>query len=668
MASVIDQDPFNEYTANGVTTVFAYTFQLLSASDLVVKANGVVVPTSSYSVSGVGVQAGGSVTFTVAPANTTEILLSREITLARDTDYQYNGDLLETTLDRDFNRIWHAIQGVQARLDGAVRAPYPAQIAELPSTPDENPNLGFGVTPFGDPTYLPTDFGSTTANVTMYDPGLPSTIDRTVELRLRERRSVLDFDAVADWNGSTGTDNSAAFTAAFNSGYSILVPKGQYMISSTVTIQNSQGITIEGDGEDATMVAWNGANDGVMFIVVGTRHSLFQKMQLTGNNKAGTQLQLIQPDLSYTYTNTGNTYRNLRMGNNWPSSVKPIVQIGTTTGTQVDVQNFYDCKFENATKLVTQESGVTLSIFFSGCHFQAYLATATTTRAIDLISGSNVYFVGCLFVGEATQAIIYVRKEYGLLSLSHCETEIIGSGPFLYAEDDAAVSGNTASITITGSTLGFNGTGGINWIDHRRVGNLVLTGNTINSTNAVNLNHAPSAASAFIDDGNWYVNVTVVQGANSRRAGVLRNGIFRAPSTSGNLYGTGSAISGVMETKRVGTTDNNLTRITAIGTGGGTANATQCVETNTAMTTTPKKVASIEDGALILVRGTDGASNDFLDLVIATNTGTPTVISSKTLTGAPAARTYSTSSFQLFLAMGSGTYTTSAMWWQMTAR
>ena len=97
--------------------------------------------------------------------------------------------------------------------------------------------------------------------------------------------NVLDYGAVADWNGTTGTDNSAAFIAAFNSGNSVYIPKGQYMISSTVTIQSQQGIKIFGAGADATMIAWNGANDGVMFTIVGTRHSLWEDFQMTGSCK-----------------------------------------------------------------------------------------------------------------------------------------------------------------------------------------------------------------------------------------------------------------------------------------------------------------------------------------------------------------------------------------------
>jgi hypothetical protein len=63
-------------------------------------------------------------------------------------------------------------------------------------------------------------------------------------------------------------------------------------------------------------------------------------------------------------------------------------------------------------------------------------------------------------------------------------------------------------------------------------------------------------------------------------------------------------------------------------------------------------------GHLAIVTGLGGAGGDFFtDLVFSSATAGPTVLSSKTISGAPAARTYSMSgSSKLQLAMASGTY------------
>jgi hypothetical protein len=61
------------------------------------------------------------------------------------------------------------------------------------------------------------------------------------------------------------------------------------------------------------------------------------------------------------------------------------------------------------------------------------------------------------------------------------------------------------------------------------------------------------------------------------------------------------------------------------------------------------------NGAFVIVYGASG-SNIFIDTIVSANSGTPTVISSTTVSGSPSARTYSTGSNRLQLAMASGTY------------
>ncbi|MBH2771207.1 hypothetical protein I5L29_02540 [Serratia marcescens] len=107
--SVPNQTPYNIYTANGLTTVFPYEFYLLNAGDLAVSLNGSVI-TSGYTISGVGNVDGGEVLFLTPPANGVTVMLERMIPTYRLTDYQDNGDLLADTVNKDFDRLWMAIQ------------------------------------------------------------------------------------------------------------------------------------------------------------------------------------------------------------------------------------------------------------------------------------------------------------------------------------------------------------------------------------------------------------------------------------------------------------------------------------------------------------------------------------------------------------------------------
>ena len=120
--SVPNQTPYNIYTANGLTTVFAYEFYLISASDIQVTINGNEV-TSGYTVSGVGNTGGGEITFLTAPANGSTVIFERVTPTYRLTDYQDNGDLLADTVNKDFDRLWMAIQRAFIYLGVALSRP-----------------------------------------------------------------------------------------------------------------------------------------------------------------------------------------------------------------------------------------------------------------------------------------------------------------------------------------------------------------------------------------------------------------------------------------------------------------------------------------------------------------------------------------------------------------
>jgi hypothetical protein len=106
------QVPLNRSTANGVTTVFAYDFHLLAADDLDVYLDDALADPSSYSVSGVGVVTGGSITFLTAPASGVIVTRQRNIDLHRIVDYQNAGDFHADTVDADFDRIWMVLQSL----------------------------------------------------------------------------------------------------------------------------------------------------------------------------------------------------------------------------------------------------------------------------------------------------------------------------------------------------------------------------------------------------------------------------------------------------------------------------------------------------------------------------------------------------------------------------
>ena len=119
---VPNQTPYIIYNANGLTTVFPFEFYIINAADLQVSINGATV-TSGYSVSGMGNVGGGDVTFITPPASGSVVMLERVVPTYRLTDYQDNGDLLADTVNKDFDRLWMAIQRSFIHLGLALRRP-----------------------------------------------------------------------------------------------------------------------------------------------------------------------------------------------------------------------------------------------------------------------------------------------------------------------------------------------------------------------------------------------------------------------------------------------------------------------------------------------------------------------------------------------------------------
>lgn len=120
--SVPNQTPYIIYNANGLTTVFPFEFYIINSGDIQVSLNGDVL-TTGYSVSGAGNVGGGDVTFLTPPANGSVVMLERVVPTYRLTDYQDNGDLLADTVNKDFDRLWMAIQRSFTYLGLALRRP-----------------------------------------------------------------------------------------------------------------------------------------------------------------------------------------------------------------------------------------------------------------------------------------------------------------------------------------------------------------------------------------------------------------------------------------------------------------------------------------------------------------------------------------------------------------
>ena len=196
---------FNESVANGVTTSFPYQFMIASAADITVELDGVVT-TTGFTVTGVGNANGGSIDFSVAPANGVTVLRYLDSKLSRtEEDYQQFGDFNADTVDLEYDRIWLALQSLALKIGLCVRAPISSASGVLP-VPAANNVIGWDEFGTGFKNYLPVDntlisielAGTDGASRIGYLPAGVGAVATDVETKLRESLSIQDFMTEAD--------------------------------------------------------------------------------------------------------------------------------------------------------------------------------------------------------------------------------------------------------------------------------------------------------------------------------------------------------------------------------------------------------------------------------------------------------------------------------------
>lgn len=311
------QSPEIAYTANGVTTVFAYPFMIFAAGDLRVRIDGTLaVLNVDYTVTGVAVESGGTVVFGSPPDNGANVSIQRRIPLARDIEYQYSGDFQSPTVNRDFDRLWMGQQDINADGLRSLRLPIgDTASTELPPIADRalrgmafdaegnavaaastdasslavmlQDNLtddngaalvGFdqgNVYPLGTlgdrvRAYADTADATRGAAVLGYKTNWTGMVGRPIADKLNEIVSAGDFGLA---EGNTGPQNNTAIAAAIayaisQGGATIRIPRGTFNFATSINFAGANGTRITGDGIDATILQITHATAD--FIVCGS--------------------------------------------------------------------------------------------------------------------------------------------------------------------------------------------------------------------------------------------------------------------------------------------------------------------------------------------------------------------------------------------------------------
>ncbi|MCN8020030.1 phage tail protein, partial [Escherichia coli] len=119
----------NEYSGNGATTSFPYTFRIFKKSDLVVQVsdlNGNVtelVLDTDYTVTNAGGYNGGNVILSKALANGYHISISRELPVTQETDLRNQGKFFAEVHEDALDKLTMLIQQVRSWFSLALRKP-----------------------------------------------------------------------------------------------------------------------------------------------------------------------------------------------------------------------------------------------------------------------------------------------------------------------------------------------------------------------------------------------------------------------------------------------------------------------------------------------------------------------------------------------------------------
>lgn len=247
--------------------------------------------------------------------------------------------------------------------------------------------------------------------------------------------NVLDFGAVADWSGGTGTDNLAAFNAAIAYASalsykpSVYIPAGAYKLSGTLTLP--VGVTLIGDEIPKAYGPVTLNVSVLVFDFVGVGINTY----VTPGDGSGGSAYIQVKNLGIN----GNSKCTVGYDGGFVQGLENVNITGcTTAGARLNGQTttFTNCSFNGNYDGVLIQDGTDFT--FTTCNFRQ------NTRNGLRASCTASMFLHCVFESNTKEGV-YLTGEFSNLGFKSCYWE----------QNDAALtsSGYNAYLTATTQAL-----------------------------------------------------------------------------------------------------------------------------------------------------------------------------------------------------------------------
>ncbi len=123
------QRPFDSYIADGVQTLFAYTFSRVEDMDIVVLVNTVAAPVTFVALTNFSdyliqkqAEVGGEIVFTTAPASGVTVLIVRKTTITQNLDYITPDGFPTESHEAELDKITYILQELLGGAFGGIGA------------------------------------------------------------------------------------------------------------------------------------------------------------------------------------------------------------------------------------------------------------------------------------------------------------------------------------------------------------------------------------------------------------------------------------------------------------------------------------------------------------------------------------------------------------------